>query len=85
MEKGQTVALCIRPENIDISSEKPATDINVLEGKIENILNLGNIWDVRVVASEKEIRIQTKPGIPMQKGDNVFLSINPMDCLCLKD
>lgn len=85
IRKGDMVALCIRPENIQISKEKPPTEINVLEGKVDNILNLGNIWDCRVMAWEKEIRIQLKPGQPLEIGEDVFLRINPVDCLCLKE
>jgi putrescine transport system ATP-binding protein len=40
---GQKAALALRPEKIRIGLEKPATDINVIQGKVEDIGYLGSI------------------------------------------
>lgn len=52
---GQKVGLALRPEKIRIGREKPASDVNVIPGKVEDIGYLGSIshYHVRTPAGER--------------------------------
>jgi putrescine transport system ATP-binding protein len=52
---GQKVALALRPEKIRINRDKPATDVNVVPGKVEDVGYLGSIshYHVRTAADER--------------------------------
>ncbi|MET0407183.1 MAG: ABC transporter ATP-binding protein [Hyphomicrobium sp.] len=52
---GQKVGLALRPEKIRIGREKPATDLNVIPGKVEDIGYLGSIshYHVRTAPGER--------------------------------
>ncbi|RUO97579.1 ABC transporter ATP-binding protein [Hyphomicrobium sp.] len=52
---GQNVGLALRPEKIRIGREKPATDLNVIPGKVEDVGYLGSIshYHVRTAPGER--------------------------------
>ncbi len=52
--KDQQVWLAIRPEKVRISLEKPATDINAIPGKVDNIGYLGSISHYHVAVGNDE-------------------------------
>jgi putrescine transport system ATP-binding protein len=52
---GQKVGLALRPEKIRIGREKPASDVNAIPGKVEDIGYLGSIshYHVRTASGER--------------------------------
>lgn len=55
LRNGQEVTLSIRPENIEISSEKPAGEGNVLRGEVKDTIFMGAITRYFVHTGDLEI------------------------------
>ena len=76
----------MRPESINILKQRPEEGkSNVLEGRIESAIYMGNYLDCRVNMGEMELRIQSDYNVSFEKDEPVYLEISPRNCLCLKE
>ena len=76
-KKGDSVSLCIRPENIIVESKKPSFESNVLLGKIKTAIFLGEYRDVTISLDKDTIKTRLSPHIPLTQGDNVYIYAPP--------
>lgn len=60
-QRGQTVAVTVRPERIDIGTEAPADAANVIAGTIEFVTYLGSMASYRVRTGDDQCYQVTKP------------------------
>ena len=61
----------VRPENVHVSREK--TSDSSIEGKVENVIFLGNHVDCRVNWGEYEWKVIAHPRDRLKEGEKIFL------------
>jgi len=74
------VVLAIRPENVEVTQDKPATDINVLPGKVAVRAFLGEYVDATITVSNDAVRVRLHPSTQLNRGDNVYLRLPTDTC-----
>jgi iron(III) transport system ATP-binding protein len=72
-----SVAIAIRPENIELSTAKPKAEQsdNILSGRLENIVFLGDVLDCHVRVGEALVQANVHPTAELSEGTEVYLSI----------
>ncbi len=83
MAKGDEAILSVRPENVTIHRE-PKEGFSPIEGVIENTIFLGNFVDCRVRWRDKEWKVQAHPRQHLQRGEQVFLRLDPEHTLAVR-
>ena len=73
---GEKLSVAIRPENISFSAER-MQGFNLLEGKVEEMIYVGDTWRYRITLNEKESLIIKQQAFSgnrsRRKGDKVFI------------
>lgn len=77
---GDQVALCIRPESVEIHERPPKEHRNVLEAKVEVVTFLGEYSECQVLIGETPVRARLHPNVVVNRGTNVFLFVPPEMC-----
>jgi iron(III) transport system ATP-binding protein len=82
----ERIVLFFRPEHTLIIKSLERDETNTFNGKISNLVYLGNMIDCRIKVGTKEIRTQISNDekLSLKEDDKVFIKIDPKDCLCLK-
>jgi spermidine/putrescine transport system ATP-binding protein len=83
---GAPVLACIRPEDIELVGERPATDHNVSPGIVEELFYLGQSFEIVVRLNTGHViqcvEIQRERGRPaFGVGDRAFVAWSPRDTL----
>lgn len=78
LAKGEAVAVAIRPENVAVAREKPKTGVaaNVLQGRVESVVFLGDALDCYVEIGGIRVRADLHPSVELQPNDDVFVSFH---------
>jgi iron(III) transport system ATP-binding protein len=76
LAKGESVAVAIRPENVMVSREAPEGDssTNVLEGRVESVVFLGDALDCYVEVGNARLRADLHPSQDLSPNDDVFVT-----------
>ncbi len=80
LKKGEKVAVSIRPENIQIYKEKPTSLENLIEGKVERVIFLGDFLDCQVLSKNQLVRVKLHPTFSVGEGEEVFMKFLPKLC-----
>jgi iron(III) transport system ATP-binding protein len=80
MKKGDKVVLAIRPESINLFKEKPVSGENILEGKVQDVIFLGDCLDCRILVGDKVLCVKSSPSLDMREGESIFIQL-PVDSL----
>jgi iron(III) transport system ATP-binding protein len=75
--------LAIRPEDIALSTQAPSGTENVLTGRVQDTIYLGNVLDCRVDVNGHEIRVQLNHDEELPRGLSVYLTCPIEACRCL--
>ncbi|MDP2719680.1 MAG: ABC transporter ATP-binding protein [Dehalococcoidia bacterium] len=78
---GDKVIVCIRPENIEVSLEKPPTEENLLVGRVELWAFLGEFIDATIAVGDELVRARLHPSTQLRRGNNVYLRLPPEVCV----
>ncbi len=81
---GSEVAISIRPEDVKLHAQRPADGQNLWPGKIQRGVYLGNLIDYQVSVGDREVRIQTDASEEFKEGAEVFVELEPRECLVMK-
>ena len=81
--EGNKVLASVRPENIEIHTEKPDKDINTWPAKLVRKSFLGGMFDMVVDVGGKELRARTPFVVDAQSGSDIFIHIPPKDVLLI--
>jgi iron(III) transport system ATP-binding protein len=81
---GETVVVVIRPEDVNLNGGAVAENENVLEGKIEAIVFMGDALECQVAVGTKLIRIKLHPSSPVTRGETVRLRLPADSCRALR-
>lgn len=84
---GDTLFLCVRPEDIALHVRKPAAggDGNLFEGEVIDTIYLGNFLECRVRVGRHEIGVQLDHFEQLDRQQKVFLTFAPDHALCLRE
>jgi iron(III) transport system ATP-binding protein len=76
-KKGEEILIFIRPENVKLSKDKPASLENTFEGEIKVLIFLGEIQDCQVLVKEKLLRARLHSSSPLKVREKVYIKIEP--------
>jgi iron(III) transport system ATP-binding protein len=80
LKKDQAAVISIRPENIPLYKEKPASMDNVLEGTVTEAIFMGDAYQCKVAVGDDVIAVHTHPFNSVNPGDKVYLHLDPGSC-----
>ena len=67
--------VAVRPENVRLSKEpSTASDVNVLNGRIDSVVFLGNTLDVQVDVDGVLVRAEVRPDEAVEVNDTVTVT-----------
>jgi iron(III) transport system ATP-binding protein len=72
--------LFVRPEGLRFHDAAPPDNVNVLPGRIEDAMYLGDHWDLRVDCNGVGLRVVSPPGAARKAGDAVWVELPPEHC-----
>ena len=79
---GENVTLALRPETIEVVSSALSRTAplgtNEVEGRVEEVVYLGNQSDCLVLVGEQRLQVQTSPAMALASGDRVVLRLPPL-------
>jgi iron(III) transport system ATP-binding protein len=85
LARGEPVLLSIRPEDVHLHQQRPARATNVIEGKVESVMFVGEFLDCRVNAGSQEIRTRQHPNAAVQPGQSVIMELPAESCAVLRE
>ncbi|MBN1829416.1 MAG: ABC transporter ATP-binding protein [Deltaproteobacteria bacterium] len=84
LRQGDRVFASIRPEDVEIFSERPEEKSeNLIKGTIAHKAYLGNFLFFFVTVNGHTIRVQVAHYIPLEEGADIYISLNPQKCMVL--
>lgn len=81
--KGATVLVTVRPESLHTSQNGESGDGNVLEGRVEKTIFLGDFIDCQVLVGSQLVRAKLPPTSDVGPGERLFLRFSPQACVVL--
>jgi iron(III) transport system ATP-binding protein len=81
---GESVVVVIRPEDVNLNDGAPGENENVLQGKIEAIVYMGDALECQVAVGNKQIRLKLHPSSPVARGDAVRLRLPAASCRAVR-
>jgi iron(III) transport system ATP-binding protein len=82
--KGAAVLISVRPEDIELYEKRPDGP-NVIEGKVDFKVFLGEYMDYQIRIGERLMLARTHPSFKVPVGDSVFLKMSPGKCISIQD
>jgi iron(III) transport system ATP-binding protein len=83
MPAGAKALVTVRPESFQIVRERSGGDSNVLEGKVEKSVFLGDFIDCQILTGEQSVRVKLPATSELNPGERVFLQFEPSACILL--
>jgi iron(III) transport system ATP-binding protein len=81
IDGGESVSVAIRPENVLITRTKPSTtDDNVLMGRVESVVFLGEALDCYVDVEGTLLRADVHPSMELKENETVFITVSVAAC-----
>ncbi len=81
---GEAVVVVIRPEDVNLDAGAVGPNENVLEGKIEAIVYMGDALECQVAVGTKLIRLKLHPSSPVARGNTVRLRLPAASCRAVR-
>ena len=83
VRQGDKVILSIRPEDVRLSEQKPVSDLNVLNGVVDQKVFLGESLDWRLKVGNRVLLSRTHPTIYTRIGESVWAEIDAAKCVAM--
>jgi iron(III) transport system ATP-binding protein len=80
---GAKVYASIRPEDVEVFTEPPQAEENLLKGTIVHKAYLGNFLFFFVSVNDTMIRVQVAHHLPQEEGQELYLFLDPQKCMIL--
>lgn len=78
---GSEVTLCIRPEFIRIAKGAGAVGKNMVNGRVESLVFVGEAYETEIRAGNELLLAKIAPEVNLKEGDTVSFSLDPAHCL----
>jgi iron(III) transport system ATP-binding protein len=83
LQRGASVTLSIRPENVALS-DQPSSDIsNAFTGTVESKVFQGDFIDFQVRSNGVTLLARTHPSLRTPVGDTIHIRVQPEKCVVL--
>ena len=80
---GQEVYASIRPEDVEVFTDPPQDSENLFKGTIAHKAYLGNFLFFFININDTMIRVQVPHHLPQEEGQELYVYLNPDNCLLL--
>jgi iron(III) transport system ATP-binding protein len=80
---GDNVIVVIRPEDINIVADSVHAGDNVLRGKIEALIFMGDALECQLSVGAQKLRTKLHPASALRQGETVSLQLPPQSCRAL--
>ena len=80
---GTKVYASIRPEDVEVFTERPDAMENVFKGSIVHKAYLGNFLFYFVSVNDTMVRVQAPHNLPQEEGQELYIFLNPKKCVIL--
>ena len=80
---GAEALVAIRPESFLVSAEMRGNAANLLRGKVEKSVFLGDFIDCQIRVGEQIVRAKLPPTSDLSQAEEVFLQFEPHACIVL--
>jgi iron(III) transport system ATP-binding protein len=80
---GEKVYASIRPEDVEVFTDRPQDRQNLFKGTIDHKAYLGNFLFFFVNLNGTVIRVQVPHHLPQEEGQELYLVLNPEKCIIL--
>jgi iron(III) transport system ATP-binding protein len=81
---GSKILVSVRPESFVVSPSKTASNANVLQGKVDKTVFLGDLIDCQIQVGAQLVRAKLHPTSEVNQGDSVYLYFDPEACITLQ-
>jgi iron(III) transport system ATP-binding protein len=81
---GEEVIVVIRPEDVTFNDGAAGANENILEGKIDAIVFMGDALECQVAVGAKHIRLKLHPSSGVTKGSTVRLKLPAASCRAVR-
>lgn len=81
MPIGSEATLCIRPEFIRVASGEVSAGKNVVNGRVESLVFVGEAYEVEIRIGSELLLAKIDPDANLKEGDLVNFSLDPAHCL----
>jgi iron(III) transport system ATP-binding protein len=80
---GDPVVLSIRPEDVHLSDNKPAGDINTWHAMVDQKVFIGEAMEWQIKIGQRTLLSKTHPSIRTPIGQPVWAQISPSQCVAM--
>ena len=82
---GAAVAVCVRPEFIQVLPGEAEDAPNRFRGRVETLVFIGEAYEAEVRVAGRRLITRIEPAADVQEGDEVTLAFDPAHCLVLSN
>ena len=83
LQSGAQALVAVRPESIAVATERQSNGVNVLQGRVEKTVFLGDFVDCQIRVGEQLVHTKLPPTSELNDADKVFLQFDPHACIVL--
>ncbi|HDQ39452.1 MAG TPA: ABC transporter ATP-binding protein [Desulfonatronum sp.] len=80
---GSEVTLCIRPEFFQFLPEGEQTSTNIVHGRIESLVFVGEAYEAEIRVKEERLISKIDPDASLSEGDPITFHVAPEHCLLI--
>jgi ABC-type sugar transport system ATPase subunit len=80
---GSKALVTVRPESFQVMREQVSNESNVLEGKVDKFIFLGDFIDCQILTGDQTVRVKLPATTDLNQGERVFLIFEPRACILL--
>ena len=81
---GENVVLVVRPEDIDLVNGTRVSQENILPGKVEAVIFMGDVLECQLCVGKQKLRTKLHPSSTVREGQNVTVHLPPERCRALR-
>jgi len=78
---GNEATLCIRPEFLRIAERETADSANILEGRVESLVFIGEAYEAEIQVGTERLLARFDTDTSLEEGDPVTFGVDPAHCL----
>lgn len=78
---GSSAVVVVRPEDMILHAEQPKTGTNVIEGKVANVMFLGEYLDCTIQVAQSMLRTHQPHSLELRRGDKVWVELPAGTCI----
>lgn len=84
ISSGEKIVIVVRPEDIQLLDESSAAEGNVLRGKVEAVIFMGDALECQIAVGNQRLRTKLHPSSGVQQGQTAALQLPPECCRALR-